>query len=235
MADRMGWFWMIAEPAAFLAIMLAIRGYIRGERLIINAEFLPWLLLGLLGFFLVRDGMLRGMDAVKANQALFSYRQIKPIDPVLVRCFLEGVLRTVILFIFIVFGLMLGWHMTPDDALMAVFAWISLWSLGLGLGLVASVVGTLIPEISKVIRILSLPLLILSGVIFPLHRFPHWLLEYLMLNPIVHGLELFRLAFFNMYFTVPGTSLLYFWQFTLSVIALGLLMHLRFADKLKAK
>ena len=235
MADRLGWFWMIAEPAGIVAVMVAIRGFIRGGRLIDNAEFIPWLILGLLGFFLVRDGMLRGMAAIETNASLFSYRQVKPIDPVLARNFVEGMLRTVVLILFILGGLMLGWKMNPDDALMALFAWFSLWCLGLGLGLVASVVGTLIPEIAKIIRMLSLPLLILSGVIIPLHHFPHWLLEYLMLNPIPHGLEMFRLAFFERYHTVPGTSILYFWLFTLSVIALGLLMHIRYADKLKAK
>ena len=234
MADRMGWFWMIAEPIAFVVIMVGIRSFIRGERFIINAEFVPWLIIGLMGFFLVREGMLRGMGAIESNSSLFAYRQVLPIDPVVVRCFLEGMLRSVVMLFFIIGGLMLGFDMQPDNALMALFMWISLWCLGLGLGLVTSVSGTLIPETAKVIRMLSLPLLLLSGVIFPIHKLPHWLLEYLMLNPIPHGLELLRQAFFERYHTIPGTSLLYFWLFTLSLIALGLLLQLRYANKLKA-
>lgn len=235
MSDRMGWFWMLFEPIAFVAIMVGIRSFIRGDRLIINAEFIPWMIAGLMGFLLVREGMLRGMGAIDANSALFAYRQVRPIDPVIVRNFLEGMLRSLVFLVFISGGLLLGLNLSPDNALVVFFAWLSLWCLGLGLGLVTSVASTLVPEVGKVIRMLSLPLMILSGVIFPLNGLPHWLLEYLMLNPIPHGLEALRVGFFENYQTIHGTSMLYFWQFTLALIALGLLMHLRFADRLKAK
>lgn len=235
MADRMGWFWMIFEPFALVAIMVGIRSFIRGERLIVNAEFIPWMIAGMMGFFLVREGMLRGMGAIDSNSALFAYRQVQPVDPVLVRNFLEGMLRTFVFLIFIVGGLLLGLDMYPDNAIRAMWAWVSLWSLGIGLGLVTSVAATLVPEVGRVIRMLSLPLLILSGVMFPLNRLPHWLLEYLMLNPIPHALETLRLGFFENYQVIHGTSMLYFWLVTLSLNALGLLMHLRFVDRLKAK
>ncbi|HBS82007.1 MAG TPA: ABC transporter permease [Halomonas campaniensis] len=235
MADRMGWFWMIFEPVAMVGIMVAIRSFIRGGRLVVNAEFIPWLIAGLMGFFLVREGMLRGMGAIEGNSALFAYRQVQPIDPVLVRNFLEGMLRSFVFLIFIGGGLMLGLDMYPDNAVRVMAAWLSLWCLGLGLGLVTSVAATLVPEVGRVIRMLSLPLLIISGVILPLNQLPHWLLEYLMLNPIPHGLETLRLGFFENYEVVHGTSMLYFWLVTLSLNALGLVMHLRFVDRLKAK
>lgn len=235
MSDRMGWFWMIFEPVAFIGIMVGIRSFVRGDRLIVNAEFIPWMIAGLLGFTLAREGMLRGMGAIEANSSLFAYRQVHPIDPVLVRNFLEGMIRSFVFLIFIVGGLMLGMDMYPDNAIRAIAAWMSLWCLGIGLGLVTSVASTLVPEIGKMIRMLSLPLLIISGVIFPLNQLPHWLLEYLMYNPIPHGLETLRLGFFENYQTIHGTSMLYFWLVTLSLNALGLLMHLRFIDRLKAK
>lgn len=235
MADRMGWFWMIFEPAAFTLIMIAIRGFIRGDRLIVGADFIPWMIVGLMGFFLVREGMLRGLGAVDANQALFAYRQVQPVDPVLVRNFLEGMLRTFIFLLFILGALLLGVDLDPDNAIRAMLAWFSLWCLGLGLGLMTSVAASLVPEVGKIVRMVSLPLLILSGVIMPLNHLPHWLLEYLMLNPIVHGLETLRLGFFDGYHVVHGTSMTYFWLFTLSALSLGLLMHIRFADRLKAK
>tara|TARA_R110001583_G_scaffold52359_2_gene162676 strand:+ start:18331 stop:19140 length:810 start_codon:yes stop_codon:yes gene_type:complete len=235
MADRMGWFWMIAEPAALVAIMAAIRSFISGDQLISNAPFIPWMITGMLGFFLARDGMLRGMGAIEGNSSLFAYRQVQPIDPVLVRVFLEGMLRTFVFLLFIGGGLLLGLDMYPDNAIRAMAAWLSLWLLGLGLGLFTSVASALVPEVGKIIRMLSLPLLILSGVIFPLNHLPHGLLEYLMLNPIPHALETLRIGFFENYKIIHGTSMTYFWMVTLSLTALGLLMHLRFSDRLKAK
>lgn len=235
MADRMGWFWMIFEPVAFIGIMVGIRSFVSGDKLIVNAPFIPWMIAGLMGFSLAREGMLRGMGAVEANSALFAYRQVQPVDPVLVRNFLEGMLRSFVFLLFICGGLLLSLDIYPGNAIRAMYAWFSLWSLGLGAALVTSVAATLVPEIGRVIRMLSLPLLILSGVIFPLNNLPHWLLEYLMYNPIPHGLETLRLGFFENYQTIHGTSMLYFWLVTLSLNALGLMMHLRFIDRLKAK
>lgn len=235
MGDRMGWFWMVFEPVAFVGIMVGIRSFARGGSLVPNADFIPWLIAGLMGFFLVREGMIRGMGAVEANRSLFAYRQVQPVDPVLVRVFLEGTLRSFVFVLFIGGGLMLGLDIYPDNAIRAMVSWLSLWCLGLGLGLVISVSATLVPEVGKIVQMLSLPLMILSGAIFPLNNMPHWLLEYLMLNPIPHGLETLRLGFFENYKVIHGTSMLYFWLFTFSLIAMGLLMHLRFVDRLKAK
>lgn len=235
MTDRLGWFWMIAEPVAFTLIMISIRSFISGDRLIVGAEFIPWMIVGLMGFFLIREGLMRGLGAVEANQALFAYRQVQPVDSVLVRNFLEVMLRTLIFLLFIAGALMLGMDLTPDHALHAMWGWFALWCLGLGLGLIVSVAGSLVPEVGKIVRMINMPLLILSGVIFPLHRLPHWLLEYVMLNPIVHGLELLRLNFFEGYQVIHGTSATYYWFWTLSTLALGLLMHMRFRDRLKAK
>ncbi|MCT7656465.1 ABC transporter permease [Oceanimonas sp. NS1] len=179
--------------------------------------------------------MMRGLGAVDANKALFAYRQVLPVDPVLVRVYLEGLLRAFIFLLFVLAGLLLGQDILPDNAILALFGWLSLWALGLGLGLVVSVSGTLIPETAKIIRMLSLPLLILSGVLFPLNVLPHSLLEYLMLNPIVHGLELIRQGFFYNYKMVHGTNLVYLWLWVLALNALGLLLHTRFKERLKAQ
>ena len=235
MTDRMGWFWMIAEPSAFLLVMIGIRSYISGDGLIVNAPFIPWMLVGLMGFFLVREGMTQGLGAINANKALFAYRQVQPVDGVLVRNALDGLIRTFIFLLFILGGLLLGTDFMPDNGFQAIFGWLSLWLLGLGIGLLTSVIGTLVPEIGKIINILSLPLLILSGVIMPLNHFPHSVLEYLMWNPIVHGLEYMRHGFFSGYQVVHGTDMEYFWGWVLSSAALGLLMHVRFKERLKSK
>ncbi|MGR7921053.1 ABC transporter permease [Zobellella denitrificans] len=236
MADRMGWFWMIFEPVAFITIMIVVRTQIRGtNRLIVNAEFIPWMIVGLLGFFLIREGLGRSQGAINSAQALFAYRQVHPVDTVIVRSYLDGMLRTVVLVIFIIGGLGLGLHIFPDNALFALFGWISIWLLALGFALIVSVGAKLIPETGKVVSMISLPLMIISGVILPINNLPHSALEYLMLNPIVHALELLRLGFFEHYHVVQGTSMLYLWLWILSLNSLGLLMHIRYKDRLKAK
>jgi len=63
-----------------------------------------------------------------------------------VRNVLEGLLKTLVLFILIAGVALLGYDILPSDPLGAMFVWISIWLLGLGAGLVVSVVGALVPE-----------------------------------------------------------------------------------------
>ncbi|WP_110710284.1 ABC transporter permease [Salinicola sp. CR57] len=234
MADRMGWFWMIFEPLAIIGVMVSVRGLFMSGRHIAGADYVAWMVVGLMGFMLFRENMMRSIGAIEANRGLFAYRQVKPVDPVLVRCFLEGMLKSLIFILFITIGSLLKFELMPDYPFGAMMDWLSLWALGWGMGLTLSVLGDLVPEIGKVTRILNLPLLLLSGVIFPVLYVPHQYREYLLMNPIVHGLESMRMNFFSGYHTIDGIDMTYLWFWALALISLGLILHTRFRDQLKA-
>ena len=234
-ADRFAWFWMLVEPIAMVVVMVAIRAVVSSGHHIGGVDFIPWLICGLLGFYLFRENMMRSVGAVDANKALFAYRQVRPVDPVLIRCYLEGLLKTIVLLLFILASQLMGLGLMPSDLLGALFAWISLWMLGLGVGLTLSVLSSLVPEVGNIARIISLPLLIISGAMIPLNFIPYDLQQYLLLNPIVHGIESLRMFFFPSYQTLSGISMTFLWFCSLSLISLGLMLHLRFAMRLRAQ
>lgn len=235
MADRMAWFWMLFEPIAVIVIMVGVRALLAGGHRISGVEFIPWMIIGLLGFFLFRENMIRSIGAVDANRGLFTYRQVKPIDPVLVRCYLEGVIKTLVLILFVLIGSLLGFGLIPDDPLFALWAWLSLWGLGASIGILVSVLSELVPEVGKLLKIMGLPLLIISGVIFPVNLIPHEYQIYVTWNPIVHGVEELRKAFFSGYHTLNVINFVYLWFWTLGMTALGLLCHIRFSWRLRAQ
>lgn len=235
MADRMSWFWMIFEPMAVVGIMVAIRGLISGGRHIAGADFIPWVLVGMMGFSLFRENLIRLLGAVEANSGLFTYRQVKPIDTVIVRSFLEFMLKSFIFFLFIGLGSLMKFDLIPGKPLEAMFDWFSLWMLGLGAGLLGSAAASLVTEIGNVIKLISFPLLVVSGVIFPLHYIPHQYQQYVLLNPIVHGLENLRLNFFEGYHSLNGIDMVYLWYWALVMITLGLMLHMRFQSRIKAR
>jgi len=232
--DRMDWFWMLFEPVAMVVVMVGIRAVISMRSSIGGVDFIPWFVCGLFGFFLFRENMMRSLGAVAASRGLFAYRQVKPVDPIFIRCGIEGLLKSIIFLVFIFAGQLLAINLIPDAPLYALFSWFSLWFFGLGVGLTISVVSTLVPEVGKIIKLLSMPLMLISGVMFPLNYLPHSIQSYLLFNPIVHGIENLRLAFFSSYRTIDGISMTYLWYWTLGFTALGLLLHLRFSMKLRA-
>jgi len=54
-------------------------------------------------------------------------------------------------------------------------------------------------------------------------------------EPHRDGLESLRLSFFSGYHTLNGIDLTYLWLWSLSLMLLGLMLHLRFAARLKAQ
>lgn len=233
--NRYAWFWLLAEPMMFIGAMVAIRSFIRVMSDIAGVDVVPWMIIGLTAFFMFRDGMTRAMGAVNANKGLFAYRQVKPIDTVLVRVFVEAVVHGSVIFLFIMTLMLLGFDMQPNNLVMALFAWFSLWLLGLSVGLILSVVVSIVPDLSKIVSVMTLPLMILSGGILPIQFMPYSVQQILLYNPILHGIEFLRLQYFNGYWSLSEIDVGYLYQWLMPMLALGLLLHLRFELKLKQK
>lgn len=235
MANRFAWLWMIVEPLLWVMVWVGVHSFYGGGDQVMGAERTPWLIVGLLSFFLFREGLQRSMMGVNANRGLFGYRQVKPVDPILVRNFLEGVLKTIVLALMVFGASLLGFKILPAYPLLALFGWLSMWLLGLGTGLVVSVGATLIPEIAIIVRVLNMPMFILSGAIFPLNFIPQQALHYLLYYPVIHGVEFVRVGFFDNYRTLDGLDVMYLWWWIVGLLALGLALHIRFAARLRAQ
>ena len=81
---------------------------------------------------------------------------------------------------------------------------------------------------------LMLPLYLISGVILPLSTVPQPYRDWLLFNPIAHGLEATRLGFSPTYHAVPELSMPYLHAAAISLVFLGLALHKRFANRLLA-
>lgn len=230
-SGRAAWFWLLAEPVFHVLSLIVIFTVIR-VRVVGGIDTGVWLMVGMLAFFMFRRTGLQVMNAIDANQALFAYRQVKPIDTVLVRGVLEGLLMIIITSILLTITALFGYSVIPADPLAVLEAFFGLWLLGMGFGLVASVVSRLVPELAQIIKLAMLPLYMLSGVIFPLSAVPQPFRDWLMFNPIAQGLEVVRLGFASHYHTVPDLSIVYVYDFALVTIFLGLVLQRRFALRL---
>jgi capsular polysaccharide transport system permease protein len=229
--ERTAWLWLLMEPVMHIVFLMFIFTVIR-LRVVGGIDTAVWIMVGLLAFFMFRRPAQQGINAVGANQALFTYRQVKPVDTVLVRACLEGFLMILVVVILLAGARLYGLAVVPADPLAVLEAFVALWLVALGFGLVASVAGELVPELGRFIGMTLRPLYFFSGVIFPLERIPQPYREWLMLNPVAHGLEATRLGFAPHYKAVPETSVAYMYGFAVVAIFLGLALHRRFATRL---
>lgn len=190
---------------------------------------------GLLAFFLFRNTALRSMDAVNANSALFAYRQVLPVDTVLVRAALEGFLTCMVALVLLSGASLLGFTVMPDNGLLVLAAAAALWVSGIGLGLTFSVIRELVPEFSKLVNMLLRPLYFLSGIMFAAMAIPQPYRDWMLYNPLLHGIESVHAGFFAQFYPASGVSLAYIWGFALLTVFLGLALHIRFAQRMVAQ
>lgn len=230
---RAAWLWLLMEPALHVATLMVIHTLVRprASEGIIRPV---WLMMGVLGWLTFMHTARQMQHAIKANKSFFSYRQVKPLDAVLVRGALEGFLSILVaVFCFVIAGLV-GFNVVPSNLLLMLVAFVGIWLLGIGYGLITSVIYELIPEIGDILNILMIPLWLSSSVVIPVNDMAPPYRDWTRFNPLVHGEEAMRHAFTSYYHMLPWIDISYTYVFSLVIICLGLLLQNHFAKRLVA-
>ncbi|HAI7027746.1 TPA: ABC transporter permease [Escherichia coli] len=220
---RLGYLWAILEPSAHLLILLGILGYVM-HRTMPDISFPVFLLNGLIPFFIFSSISKRSIGAIEANQGLFNYRPVKPIDTIIARALLETLIYVAVYILLMLIVWMTGGYFEITNFLQLVLTWSLLIILSCGVGLIFMVVGKTFPEMQKVLPILLKPLYFISCIMFPLHSIPKQYWSYLLWNPLVHVVELSREAVMPGYIS-EGVSLNYLAMFTLVTLFIGLALY----------
>lgn len=231
--SRTAWFWLLAEPIAFIVLLMWVFTILR-VRTIGGIDTAIWVMAGLLTFFMFRRTAAQSMS-VKGSKTLFANPQIRPVDPVLVSAGLQGFLMLIVTIILLAGAWMFGLDVIPADPLAVMEALFGVWLLGVGFGLVGSVATRLMPPVGAVMSFILRPLYFLSGVIFPVTLIPYPYLDWIMLNPLVHGLEAARLGFAPYYHVSTNVSIAYLYGWALVTVFFGFALHVRYARRLETK
>lgn len=233
-ARRAAWMWLLVEPMAHVVFLMLLYTSI-GSRAVPGTSYALFFMTGVIGYHFFQHAATKSIDAISANAALFSYRQVKPVDAVLVRAALESFIEFIVFILLCAGASFIGMDALPHDPLGAATALTLLAGLGVGLGLIFSVAAHLVPEIGKIVRLAFIPLYLMSGVVFPPTILPPSIREWLFLNPVMHGVEALREAFFRGYPTSPDLDLGYLAAWAVAAVFLGLTLHVRFAQRLTAQ
>lgn len=217
----LGAFWVFLEPLAHVAIIMLLFAYLR-ERLVPGVPYVCFLVTGLLPFFMFRGISLRVMGAIDASRGLFGYRQVRPIDALIVRALLELLVYSVVYLCFLAVLGWVGFPWFPDEPLELVLSSVTLVVFSFSLGVLYAVLTDDLPQTRVFIRIAYFPLYLISGVMFPVASLPQAALDYLTWNPILHLLEVQRSHFFTSYRPIDAANLVYPGGLSLLALALAL-------------
>ena len=220
--NRAGWAWLIIEPSIHIAFMCWVWSMLRHNTMG-GIDMVVWIIIGMISFFLFRRTAVQTLHARDCNKAFFMFRQVRPFDVAISRATVEAFSMFFISLVIILITLLIGRKIIPEDPLSLLFALLALWLLGLGYGLITSIGMRLIQDLGHIFQIIMMPLYLVSGVILPVTSVPYPYRNWLLYNPLVHGIELARLGFFTNYNTLDVSFFyLYSWVFILISIGMGL-------------
>jgi capsular polysaccharide transport system permease protein len=220
----LGLLWTLFEPVSHMAILLLLFTLVRH---LVRTDIDPalFLITGLAPFLMLRNIALRGADSVRQNFGLFAYRQVKPFDTLVSRVLVETTLHSMT---YVTVLAALGWlgqEVWPHHPLELVAMSTVLITFAFGLGLTLMVACTNRPRVRTIVGLLFVPLYLMSGVIFPLSGLPRSWLEWLLLNPVLHLMELSRAGFATSYRVIDGVALSYPAAWAMALCALGMSLY----------
>ena len=217
---RFGVVGVFIEPVAVVAVFVLIFSFLHHHP--VGIDPMLFLVPGAVIFGIFVETTIRSLNAMRANEALFFYKPVKPIDAVIARSLVELGLYTVVYIVILSFIYLLQEHVTMNDLPLLVFSFILLSLASFGLGLIFMVVGFRYPSAHQLIPIVNRPLWIISGAFFSSAAMPQWLRPWICWNPVLQAVELNRRAIDNDYPLPEEISFSYLFLFASLSCILGL-------------
>ncbi|MGR5347220.1 ABC transporter permease [Vibrio mediterranei] len=217
---RFGFLWIVLEPLCFIVLISAMFT-VRGREGLGVAELPVFIATGLVPLMMFRKGVNRCIKAASSNRGLFIFPQVRPFAAVTTRVLVEIIICVCLLVVLTSGCLWLEYNAMPQEfwAIFAVLLLLSVMTLGLGLALCS--LYEYVPSIATVWAMTSMPLMILSGAVVPiLILVPPQYHEWLLINPVLHALELIRIYWLQAYPVLINEQ--ESWTY-LAKVALGLL------------
>ncbi len=224
--DKFGISWAFIQPVAFILVLSSLRGLIDNGTTHSIPTF-TFMACGLVLIQLFLQTFNATSMAINKSKPLFAFRQVQPISAVIATSLFELFVKIVVFFCVFIFMYLLGIEIRLDDPILALTVFFELWVFTVFVGLMVGITQLFLPEVKKLMGLLTRPLFFISGVFFSLQDIPkeYWYL--LDWNPILHAVELFRFSLYSSYGDL-GVSHSYLSLASISVAFLSLVLYQSF-------
>ena len=219
---NVGFLWLFVEPALFTSLITFIWHYTRAN----NIKSIPITAFAITGYsslLLWRNIVNRGQSAVSANNAVLYHRNVNILDIFISRAIIEiaGVVSSFV-FLSVLFT-SIGWMKLPEDLMKVVCALFLLAWFGASLGLIIGSLSERFEVFRRFWRALSYFMMMLSGLVYLVEWLPLAGQKFVLLFPMVHGLELLRDGYFGSTFSAHY-NILYMSICCLCLMLIGLIL-----------
>lgn len=203
-AHRLGYIWALLEPMMWIGTF-GLLYTVMGRPLPYHLSVVAFLGASFVPYGLFRELTSRSVSAISANRGMLFYAQVRPLDLVIARAVLEFCTQAAV-FLLIMGGLGLyEWKLELANPLLILVGFLLAGGFGLGLGLTLCGLSTYTRSVERLQQPLMRPLFWISGLFYAPSMLPEPAQALLLLNPLVHILEIVRMGCFEHYGAAPVT------------------------------
>ena len=193
---NIGFLWLFVEPMLFTLGVAALWTFAKGA----HGSTLPIIAFAVTGYssvLLWRNMPGRCSNAIEPNLSLMYHRNVKVIDIFASRILLELVGTTISFVTLMLVFYAIGWMEAPEDIMKIMLGWFMLAWFGAALAIFIGALSTRTEIVEKLWHPISYLLFPLSGVLFMVDWLPPAAQEFVLLLPMVHGVEILREGYFG--------------------------------------
>jgi ABC-2 type transport system permease protein len=182
--------WSLLAPLLQLLVMSLVFSRIFGDEI---AHYPIYLFCGNLVFAYFKESTNNGMHALMANSKIFTKVNVPKYMFLLsknVSSFINFALTLVIFFLFaLIDGVEFGWHFFS-----LIYPITCLLVFNIGMGLILSALFVFFRDISYLYDVFTMLLMYMSAIFYSISRFPEWMQNIFMCNPLYVYIKYFRIV-----------------------------------------
>lgn len=229
-AGPVAYVWTMVEPTLMIGLILLLRIYVKNYAAAFGESSTLFLLTGLISFRITRNTINKAGKAIANNTILFGFGAVKPPDVVIARTVVEFTIWMIVLTVFFVgCGRLLNIEMISSfqDFVMALVA---MFYFCFAMSMFNATFGALIPLWRTIWKIMSLPLLFASGVLYVPSTMPPEVQNIIWWNPFLHCIEALRSSSYLDYISLYSPT--YLISFTTVILLFSLAVERLFRKEI---
>ncbi|KAA3441936.1 sugar ABC transporter permease [Mesorhizobium sp. SARCC-RB16n] len=215
--------WLLIQPMIMLAIISSVYLLI-GTHYILNMDVPTFALLGSGTWVACRMTIFRVSGQIAHNRVMLNLPMVSPFHQGITTAILYLIVYMFSISLLFCVGRYLDLISLPDDVLIAALYFVGMWLCGLSIGFIFGVVIGVWPFFARLTGAVERLLQMFSSVFYVSEQLPEVYRKYVLWNPLSHGMQLLRGAYFHSY---PCTDARpsYFWLAVVSLICSALILE----------
>ncbi|MDQ0352780.1 teichoic acid transport system permease protein [Alkalibacillus filiformis] len=230
MNTYLGMAWELINPMIQISIFWFVFGYgIRQREPIEDVPFFQWMLAGIVVWFLINNGVLKGSKAIYSKIKMLSKMNF-PMSVIPNYVIFSQLYPHLVLLLIVMVVLQFAGYPISVYYLQLPIYMFAVMALLFSISLITSTLSTIAQDVQMFLQSIMRMLLYLSPILWPPTRLPEWLQMVMMINPFYYIVEGYRQSLLGgeWFFIANWEYSLYFWSLVIVLFLFGSYLHVKF-------